>query len=60
VKRAACDVLAADPRMHVEYLEIADDAEMQPVESITGPVRVAAAVWVGRTRLIEPGPIARV
>lgn len=53
VKRAACDVLAADPRMRLEYLEIADDAEMQPVESITGPVRVAAAVWVGRTRLID-------
>jgi pantoate--beta-alanine ligase len=39
--------------MRLEYLEIADDAEMQPVESITGPVRVAAAVWVGRTRLID-------
>jgi pantoate--beta-alanine ligase len=53
VKRAAREVLAAEPRMRVEYLEIADDAEMQPVESIAGPVRVAAAVWVGRTRLID-------
>src|SRR5450755_828332 len=53
VKRAALDVLAADPRMQVEYLEIADDAEMQPVEMIAGPVRVAAAVWLGRTRLID-------
>jgi pantoate--beta-alanine ligase len=53
VKRAALDVLAADPRMQVEYLEIADEAEMQPVEMIAGPVRVAAAVWLGRTRLID-------
>jgi pantoate--beta-alanine ligase len=53
VKRAAREVLAAEPRMRVEYLEIAGDAEMQPVESIAGPVRVAAAVWVGRTRLID-------
>ena len=53
VKRAAREVLAADPRMHVEYLEIAGEAEMQPVELVTGPVRVAAAVWVGRTRLID-------
>ena len=53
VKRAACDVLAGEPRMRVEYLEIADDAEMQPVESVAGPVRVAAAVCVGRTRLID-------
>jgi len=37
----------------VEYLEIASDAEMQPMESVGGPVRVAAAVWVGRTRLID-------
>ena len=53
VKRAAREVLAEEPRMRVEYLEIADDAEMQPVECVAGPVRVAAAVWVGRTRLID-------
>jgi len=53
IKRAAREVLAGDPRMRLEYLEIADDAEMQPVESVSGPVRVAAAVWVGQTRLID-------
>lgn len=53
VKHAALDVLAGEPRMRVEYLEIADDAQMQPVECIAGPVRVAAAVWVGQTRLID-------
>lgn len=53
VKRAALEVLPGEPQMRLEYLEIADDAEMQPVASITGPVRVAAAVWVGRTRLID-------
>jgi pantoate--beta-alanine ligase len=53
VKRAACEVLAAEPGMRVEYLEIADDAEMQPVERIASAVRVAAAVWVGGTRLID-------
>ena len=53
VRRAACEVLAAEPGMRVEYLEVADDAEMQPVERIAGAVRVAAAVWVGRTRLID-------
>jgi pantoate--beta-alanine ligase len=45
-------VLAEEPRMRVEYLEIADE-DMQPVEHITGPVRVAAAVCVGPTRLID-------
>jgi pantothenate synthetase len=35
---------------------------MQPVRKIAGPVRVAAALWLGSTRLIdnmlcEPGPL---
>ena len=56
VRRKTLATLAAfeqAPRMRVEYLEIADAEEMQPVESITGAVRVAAAVWVGQTRLID-------
>jgi pantoate--beta-alanine ligase len=53
VKQAARDVLADEPRLRVEYLEIASDAEMQPVEYISGPVRIVAAVWLGRTRLID-------
>jgi pantoate--beta-alanine ligase len=52
VRRWALAMWAEEPRMRVEYLEIADE-DMQPVEHITGPVRVAAAVWVGRTRLID-------
>ena len=60
-KRAALEVLAGEPRIRVEYLEVASDDEMQPVEHIAGPVRVAAAVWVGRTRLIDNvrcGPVS--
>ena len=56
VRHGAIEALASsteEPRMRVEYLEIADDEEMQPVNRITGAVRVAAAVWVGRTRLID-------
>ena len=53
VKLAALDILAGEPRIRVEYLEIAADSDMQPVERIAGPVRVAAAVWVGGTRLID-------
>lgn len=56
VKLAALDVLAGEPRIRVEYLEIAGDSDMQPVERIAGPVRVAAAVWVGATRLIDNVP----
>jgi pantoate--beta-alanine ligase len=61
VKGAASAVLARQPTVRVEYLEVVDPEEMQPVDRIAGPVRVAAAIWLGTTRLIdnmlcEPGP----
>ena len=37
----------------VEYFEIVDPDDMQPVKTIQGPVRAATAVWVGGTRLID-------
>jgi pantoate--beta-alanine ligase len=36
-----------------EYFEIVDPVTMQPVDRIDGPVRVAGAVWIGSTRLID-------
>ena len=61
VRGAALAVLEQQPLARVEYLEIVDPGDMQPVERIAGPVRVAAALWLGSTRLIdnmlcEPGP----
>jgi pantoate--beta-alanine ligase len=53
VARQALEALAREPRIRVEYLEIVDPEEMQPVRTIAGPVRIAAAVWVGSTRLID-------
>ncbi len=53
VKRAAMAVLLRRPEVRVEYLEIVDPAEMQPVSRITGAVRAAAAIWLGSTRLID-------
>lgn len=41
------------PEIRVEYFEIADPAEMRPVGHIDGPVLVAAAIWIGSTRLID-------
>ena len=37
----------------MEYLEIVGPEDMQPVDEITGPVRVAGAIWIGQTRLID-------
>ena len=53
VREEALGVLAVEPRFRVEYLEIVDADEMQPVARITGSVRVAAAAWLGGTRLID-------
>jgi 3-methyl-2-oxobutanoate hydroxymethyltransferase len=53
VKEVALRQLAAEPAIRVEYLEVVDAGTMQPVAEITAPVRIAAAVWIGATRLID-------
>jgi pantoate--beta-alanine ligase len=37
----------------VEYLEVVDPTTFEPVQTITGDVRIAAAVWLGDVRLID-------
>ena len=39
--------------VRLEYLEIVEPREMQPVERVEGPVVAAGAIWVGTTRLID-------
>ncbi len=46
-------VLEQDQSVKIEYLEIVDPEEMQPVERITGPIRVAGAIRIGTIRLID-------
>ena len=54
VKRlAGAAVPVGDGALRLEYLEIVDPQNMQPVAHIAGPVRVAGALWVGATRLID-------
>jgi pantoate--beta-alanine ligase len=53
IKQEALRLFDAYPEVRVEYLEIVDPADMLPVEQIIGPVRVAGAVWIGKTRLID-------
>jgi len=53
VKDASQWILAAEPRIRPEYFEIVDPKELQPVTEIRGPVRIAAAIWIGKTRLID-------
>jgi len=54
VKRlAAAEIPRDNPSLRLEYLEIVDPENLQPVAVIAGPVRVAGALWVGSTRLID-------
>ena len=53
VTRVAAAAIPGDPSLRLEYLEIVDPGDMQPVPHIAGPVRVAGALWVGSTRLID-------
>lgn len=53
VKRAAAATIPDEPALKLEYLEIVDPGDMQPVPHIAGPVRVAGALSVGSTRLID-------
>jgi len=50
---AAVALLREEPRLRLEYLEAVDADDMGPVERIAAPVRVAAAAWLGNTRLID-------
>lgn len=52
VEGAAATIPPSDS-LKLEYFEIVDPDTMQPVESVERPVRVAAALWVGSTRLID-------
>ena len=53
VQRAAAGRIPTDDRLRLEYLEVVDADDMQPVERIDGPALVAGALWVGSTRLID-------
>jgi pantoate--beta-alanine ligase len=52
-RTAALEILEEQPLIRVEYLEIVDPDELAPVSTIGRSVRIAAAIWIGRTRLID-------
>jgi pantoate--beta-alanine ligase len=53
VERQAAAGIPRDAALRLEYLEVVDPTDLQPAQAIDGPVLVAAALWVGNTRLID-------
>jgi pantoate--beta-alanine ligase len=52
------------PEIRIEYFDLVDPGTLRPVEVVDAPVRAAAAVWIGNTRLIDnvlctPPPVPR-
>src|ERR1700694_4135313 len=50
---AALEVLASEPQVAVDYLEVVNPDTLEPVERITQPALLAIAARVGTTRLID-------
>jgi pantoate--beta-alanine ligase len=51
--RQATAAIPHDERLRLEYLEIVDEHDFQPIERIAAPAIAAGALWVGQTRLID-------
>ena len=54
ISKAAAARITPSETLKLQYLEIVDPVTMQAIDRLsTGPVRVAGAIWVGSTRLID-------
>lgn len=53
VEAQVLDMLSRVPSMRQDYVGIVDPQRLQPVEKISSEVLLAAAVWLGETRLID-------
>lgn len=53
LKQLAGGEIPADARVRLEYFELVDPSDFQPVDRVTAPVVAAGALWVGTTRLID-------
>jgi pantoate--beta-alanine ligase len=53
IKARAIASIPKDDRVRLEYLDVVSPDDFQPVPRIAGPVIIAGALWVGRTRLID-------
>ncbi len=53
IRSTAAATIPSSPVLRLEYLEIVDPDDLDPVTTISTRVLVAGALWVGGTRLID-------
>lgn len=57
ILRTGRKALEAVPGLRIDYLELVDAETLQPVRNLAKPCRLAAAVYLGSTRLIDNVPV---
>jgi pantoate--beta-alanine ligase len=57
VLATAREAIAAEPLLRIDYLELVDAATLKPVARAEGALLLVAAVFAGRTRLIDNLPL---
>lgn len=53
VRALASREVPSHDAVRLEYLEVVDPVNLQPLERISGPIILAGALWVGSVRLID-------
>lgn len=53
IKNRASERFASVPEARVEYFELVNPETLESIQTITGPVLIAGAMWLGTTRLID-------
>jgi pantoate--beta-alanine ligase len=53
IREAALALFAPYPEARIEYFEVTDPDTLLPLAQVAGPALVAAAMWLGPTRLID-------
>ena len=53
IQKAMIDTISAEKEVKLDYAEIVDLKSLQPVNTIEAPALLAAAIFIGETRLID-------
>lgn len=53
VKKIISDIISSEPLAKIDYVEIVDWNNLEPVDNADGAILCAVAVYIGKTRLID-------
>jgi pantoate--beta-alanine ligase len=53
IRKSVLPLFAAHPEIKLEYFEITDPNTLEPLDHVDGSALIAAAMWLGSTRLID-------